>query len=285
MTSPPRTPTARPRAARSAYAAGVCACLLLWLLPLGGIALASLQTLDDLNRGAVWSWPRSLQWSNYATVLASSAMPRFIVNSIVVTLPAVAGTILFSAMAGFALAKHPFPGSRALLMAFVAGNLVPFQVLMIPVRDLVIGLRLYDSRFALVLFHVAFQTGFCTLFMRNFIRELPDALLDAARVDGAGEFRVFAAVVLPLLKPAIAAMSVLVFTFVWNDYFWSLVLVQSDTVRPVTAGVQSLRGMWQTSWNLVAAASILAALPPVALFFVMQRHLVAGLTFGRGPGR
>ena len=165
------------------------------------------------------------------------------------------------------------------LAVFVAGNLVPFQALMIPVRDLVIALELYDTRWGLILFHVAFQTGFCTLFMRNFIRELPDALLEAARMEGAGELRVFWHVVLPLVRPALAAVAVLVFTFVWNDYFWALVLVQSDEVRPLTAGLQSLRGMWQTSWPLVSAASLLAALPPVALFFLMQRHLIAGLTF------
>jgi multiple sugar transport system permease protein len=149
---------------------------------------------------------------------------------------------------------------------------------MIPVRDLMIGLHLYDTRLALVLFHTSFQTGFCTLFMRNFIRELPDPVLDAARMEGAGELAIFWRVVLPLTRPALAAMSVLVFTFVWNDYFWSLVLVQSDTVRPLTAGLQTLRSMYQTSWHLVCAASILAAIPPVAVFFVMQRHLVAGLT-------
>ena len=116
--------------------------------------------------------------------------------------------------------------------------------------------------------------------MRNFIRELPDALLESARMEGAGELEVFWHVVLPLLRPAIAAVSVLLFTFVWNDYFWSLVLVQSDDVRPLTAGLQSLRGMWQTSWQLVSAASIIAAVPPVVLFFLMQRQLIAGLTFG-----
>ena len=145
---------------------------------------------------------------------------------------------------------------------------------------MVIALGVYDTRWALILFHVAFQTGFCTLFMHNFIRDLPDAVLDAARMEGAGEFAVFWYIVLPLIRPAIAAVSVLVFTFVWNDYFWALVLVQSDSVRPLTAGLQSLRGMWQTSWQLVSAGSMLAALPPVALFFVMQRHLVAGLTAG-----
>jgi multiple sugar transport system permease protein len=133
---------------------------------------------------------------------------------------------------------------------------------------------------ALIAFHTSFQTGFCTLFMRNFIREVPDTLLDTARMDGAGEISVFFRVVLPLIRPAIAAVSVLIFTFVWNDYFWSLVLVQSDAIRPLTAGLQALRGMWQTSWNLVAASSLLAAVPPVALFFLMQRHLSSGWTGG-----
>jgi multiple sugar transport system permease protein len=206
-------------------------------------------------------------------------MGQFVANSFLVTVPAVLGTIALSSMAGFALAKHEFWGNRLLLMMFVGGNLVPFQVLMIPVRDLMIGLNLYDTRWSLILFHMAFQTGFCTLFMRNFIHELPDAVLDAARLEGASELRVFRSVILPLVRPALAALAVLTFTFVWNDYFWSLVLVQSDAVRPLTAGIQSLRGMWQTAWPLVAAASILAAIPPVAVFFLMQRHLIAGLTY------
>jgi multiple sugar transport system permease protein len=207
-------------------------------------------------------------------------MPQFILNSFLITIPAVIGTVTLASMAGFALAKHEFKGNRLLLMVFIGGNLVPFQALMIPVRDLFITIGLYDSRWALILFHTAFQTGFCTLFMRNFIREIPDTVLDAARIEGAGELAIFWYVILPLVRPAIAGVSVLIFTFVWNDYFWSLVLVQSDAIRPLTAGLQSLRGMWQTSWQLVAAGSILAALPPVAVFFFMQRQLIAGLTYG-----
>jgi multiple sugar transport system permease protein len=151
---------------------------------------------------------------------------------------------------------------------------------MIPVRDLFIAIGLYDSRWALIVFHVAFQTGFCTLFMRNFIRELPDSILDAARLEGAGEFALLWHIFLPMVRPAIAGVAVLIFTFVWNDYFWALVLVQSDSVRPLTAGLQSLRGMWQTSWQLVAAGSILAAVPPVTVFFLMQRQMIAGLAQG-----
>jgi multiple sugar transport system permease protein len=268
------------------YAIAVAAALAVWLLPLAGIAFTSMHSLEDLNSGNVWGWPHHLALAaNYGAVLNGANVARMIVNSVLVTVPAVAATVLLASMAGFALAKHPFPGNRLLLMTFVAGNLVPFQVLMIPVRDLTIALHIYDTRFALVLFHTAFQTGFCTLFMRNFIREVPDALLDAARVDGAGELAVFFRVVLPAIRPAIAAISVLIFTFVWNDYFWSLVLVQSDAIRPLTAGLQALRGMFQTSWNLVAAASLLAAMPPVMLFLFMQRHLVTGLTYAAAAER
>jgi multiple sugar transport system permease protein len=258
--------------------------LAIWMLPLAAVVLLSARSMEELNRGHLWGWPHDVRLvENYRTVLAMSRMGQFVVNSFLVTIPTVAGTLALSSMAGFALAKHDFRGRRLLLVLFVAGNLVPFQILMIPVRDLMIGLGLYDTRWALVLFHVAFQTGFCTLFMRNFIRDLPDAVLHAARLDGAGELRVYRSVVLPLVRPALAALAVLVFTFVWNDYFWSLVLVQSDAIRPLTAGIQSLRGMWQTAWPLVAAASILAAVPPVAVFFLMQRHLIAGLTYS-GPG-
>jgi len=269
----------RSAAVRAAYLASVGALLVVWLLPLAGVALTSVRSGEDLARGNFWGWPRELNLlENYATVLRGSHLGAFIVNSFLITVPAVAGTVLFASMAGFALAKHEFRGNRLLLMVFVAGNLVPAQVLMIPVRDVMIGLGLYDTRAALILFHTAFQTGFGTLFMRNFIRELPDAVLDAARIEGAGELAVFRSVVLPLVRPAMAAVAVLIFTFVWNDYFWSLVLVQSDAIRPLTAGLQSLRGMYQTAWQLMCAASILAALPPMAVFFVLQKHLVAGLT-------
>lgn len=266
-------------AVRVLYGAVVLALLALWLLPLLGVAVTSLRSAEDLNRGNFWGWPSDWRlFENYTSVLTGTHIGTFIVNSFLITIPAVAATVLVASMAGFALAKHEFAGNRALLMVFVAGNLVPAQALMIPVRDLMLGLGLYDTRVALIVFHTAFQTGFATLFMRNFIRELPDAVLDAARVEGAGELTVFWRIVAPLVRPAMAAIGVLIFTFVWNDYFWSLVLVQSDAIRPLTAGLQTLRGMYQTSWHLVCAGAIIAALPPVAVFFAMQKYLVAGLT-------
>jgi multiple sugar transport system permease protein len=122
------------------------------------------------------------------------------------------------------------------------------------------------------------------MFMRNFIIGIPDELLESCRLEGASEWQIFYKIVLPLVRPALAALAVLIFTFVWNDYFWALVLVQSDEVRPVTAGISALRGQWLASWNLISAGSIVAALPPVILFFAMQKHFIAGLTLGATKG-
>jgi multiple sugar transport system permease protein len=268
-------------ASRVGYRTALLISLAVWLLPLAGVALTSVRSIDDLNRGNFWGWPGEIRLvENYAAVFSDSRMAQFILNSVLITLPAVAGAVALACMAGFALAKFRFRGNLLLFVIFIAGNLVPFQILMIPVRNLAIETGIYDTRWALILFHVAFQTGFCTLFMRNFIRQLPDAMLDAARIEGSSELGIFWHIVLPLVRPAIAAIAALTFTFVWNDYFWSLVLVQSDDVRPLTAGLQSLRGMWLASWHLISAGSIIAAVPPVVLFFLMQQHFIAGLTAG-----
>ena len=248
---------------------------------MAGVALTSVRSIDDLNRGNLWGWPSEFRLvENYTAVFADTRMAQFILNSVLITVPAVVGAVALACMAGFALAKYRFRGNLALFVIFIAGNLVPFQILMIPVRNLTIAIGIYDTRWALILFHAAFQTGFCTLFMRNFIKQLPNDMLDAARNDGLSELQIFRHIVLPLVRPAIAAIAALTFTFVWNDYFWSLVLVQSDDVRPLTAGLQSLRGMWLASWHLISAGSIVAAIPPVLIFFFMQQHFIAGLTSG-----
>ena len=269
-------------ATQAAYRVALPLSLLLWLLPLLAVALTSVRSIEDLNRGNFWGWPTSIEFvQNYTAIFTTSPMARFILNSILITVPAVAGALALSCMAGYALAKYRFRGSLALFAIFIAGNFVPFQVLMIPVRDLMINvIPIYDTVWALIVFHIAFQTGFCTLFMRNFIRQLPDALIEAARIEGVSELKIFWHVVLPLVRPAIAALAVLEFTFIWNDYFWALVLVQSDDVRPITAGLQSLKGMWLASWQLISAGAIVAAIPPVLMFFLMQRHFIAGLTLG-----
>ncbi len=216
---------------------------------------------------------------NYMMVF-TSAMPRYIMNSFFITIPTVIGAVALSCMTGFALGVYKFRGNLLIFFMFIAGNFVPFQILMVPVRDLTLDMGLYNTKTGLVLFHIAFQTGFCTLFMRNFIKALPYELIEAARVEGIAEWRIFWFVVLPLMKPAIAALSVLIFTFIWNDYFWAIVLTQGENAQPVTAGITSFNAQFRAMYHLMSAGSIVAALPPVLMFFLMQKHFIAGLTLG-----
>ncbi|WP_116139010.1 carbohydrate ABC transporter permease [Trinickia diaoshuihuensis] len=272
-------------AARCVYKLSLPVALIVWLLPMIAVLVTSVRSSEELSAGNYWGWPKHFALvDNYREALTASPMLHYFWNSVQITLPAVAGAIALAAMAGFALAIYRFPGNSTLFAAFVAGNFVPIQVLMIPVRDLSLQLGLYNSVSGLILFHLSFQTGFCALFLRNFIKQLPFELIEAARIEGANEWTVFFKIVLPLIRPALAALSILVFTFVWNDYFWALCLTQGDDAAPITVGVAALKGQWTTAWNLVSAGSILAAMPSVAMFFAMQKHFVAGLTFGATKG-
>ncbi|WP_209507605.1 MULTISPECIES: carbohydrate ABC transporter permease [unclassified Ruegeria] len=271
----------QPRAAQITYQAMLPIALLLWLGPLLAVALFSVKPAADFTNANYWGLPSSFEGAvNYGLVFFNSDMPRYLLNSFMITIPTVIGAVALSSMTGFALGIYKFKSNLWIFFMFVAGNFVPFQILMVPVRDLTLDLGLYNTKTGLVLFHIAFQTGFCTLFMRNFIRALPFELIEAARVEGISEWRIFWYVVLPLMKPAIAALSVLIFTFIWNDYFWAVVLTQGAESQPVTAGITSFNAQFRAAYQLMSAGSIVAALPPVAMFFLMQKHFIAGLTLG-----
>ncbi|OYW61265.1 MAG: sugar ABC transporter permease [Rhodobacterales bacterium 12-65-15] len=267
-------------AAQWLYTIALPIALVIWLFPLLGVALTSLRPASDLAQGNYFGMPSGIAWENYVYIFTETPIGQYMLNSIWVTVPTVIGAVGLSLMTGFALAVYGFRANILVFFMFVAGNFVPFQILMVPVRDMTLQLGMYDTWYGLALFHIAFQTGFCTLFMRNFIKALPFELIEAARVEGVKEWRIFWFIVLPLMRPAIAALSVLVFTFIWNDFFWATVLTQGVDSQPITAGLSSLNGQWIAQWHLVSAGSIVAALPPVAMFFLMQKHFIAGLTLG-----
>jgi multiple sugar transport system permease protein len=267
--------------ARGSYRIILYVVLIVWLLPLIGVLLTSFRSLADINSGNYWGWPTEFALvENYTQVFTVTPMIQYFFNSLVITIPTVVGTLTLSSLAGYSLAKHRFRGNFLIFALFIAGNFVPAQILMIPVRNLTLNLGVYDTKMGLILFHTAFQTGFCTFFLRGFIKEIPHELVESARIEGASEFRVYWNIILPLVLPALAALAVLEFTFIWNDYFWALVLVQGDEARPITLGIQALRGRWTASWHLISAGSIVAALPPVIMFFMLQKHFIAGLTMG-----
>ena len=266
---------------RGSYRIVLYFAIIVWLLPLAAVFLTSFRSLADINSGNYWGWPTEFALvENYTQIFTVTPMLKYFFNSLVITIPTVIGTLTLSSLAGYSLAKHNFRGNFLIFALFIAGNFVPAQILMIPVRNLTLSLGVYDTKMGLILFHTAFQIGFCTFFLRGFIKELPHEIVESARIDGASELRVFWNIILPLIRPALAALAVLEFTFIWNDYFWALVLVQGDEARPITLGIQALRGRWTSFWHLISAGSIIAALPPVFMFFMLQKHFIAGLTMG-----
>ncbi|WP_306256921.1 carbohydrate ABC transporter permease [Pararhizobium sp. IMCC21322] len=268
-----------------AYKLALPVALLLWLLPLLAIFMTSIRPLSDINTGNVFGIPSDFAMvENYSQVFAQTDAWQYFINTMVITLPTVAVSIALACLTGYALAVYQFKWALPMFFLFVAGNFVPFQILMLPVIDLSNKMEIYNTVPGLVMFHAAFQTGFCTLFMRNFIKALPRELIESARIEGVGEFRIFWHLVLPLVKPAVAALAVLIFTFIWNDFFWATVMLQDDARLPITVGIRSLNGEFVQQWHLISAASLLAAVPPVAMFFLMQKHFIAGLTLGATKG-
>ena len=259
--------------------------LIIWLLPMIAIVATAGRSLSDLNYGNYWGVPT--EWAfieNFSSVFGSSSIGVYLLNSVIITIPSIIGALFLSTLAGAGLALYKFRGRFVILALFIAGNFVPFQILMIPVRQLTLDLGIYDTYWGVILFQIAFQTGFCTFFMRNFIADLPFELVEAARAEGVSEWKILIHVIVPLVRPALAALAVLQFTFIWNDFFWPLILIQSDELRPITLGLTTLKGQYISSFNLLAAGSLIAALPPVMMFFAMQRHFIAGLTLGASKG-
>ena len=270
---------------RLAYKIALPVVLLLWLLPLLAIFMTSIRPGSDIAVGNVFGIPSSFQFiQNYGEVFADTDALRYLINTLLIALPTMILSVGMACLTGYALAIYRFRLALPLFFLFVAGNFVPFQILMLPVVGISVKLEIFNTVPGLVMFHAAFQTGFCTLFMRNFIKALPVELIESARIEGVGEFQIFWHIVLPLVKPAIAALCVLIFTFIWNDYFWATVLIQEDSRLPITVGVRTLNGEFIQRWHLVSAASLLAAAPPVLMFFIMQKHFIAGLTLGATKG-
>ncbi|NKB52864.1 MAG: ABC transporter permease subunit [Rhizobiaceae bacterium] len=270
---------------QTAYKVALPVALLLWLLPLIAIFLTSIRPAVDINTGNVFGIPSEFNLiENYSAVFQQTDAWRYMVNTLIITLPTMIISVGLACLTGYALAIYKFKSALPIFFVFVAGNFVPFQILMLPVIDLSNRLDIYNTVPGLVMFHAAFQTGFCTLFMRNFMKALPFELIESARIEGVGEFRIFWHLVLPLVRPAIAALAVLIFTFIWNDFFWATVMIQDDASLPITVGVRSLNGEFVQQWQLISAASLLAAVPPVIMFFLMQKHFIAGLTLGATKG-
>lgn len=254
--------------------------VIVWLLPVFGGVLTAFRSMDDLTTNGFWAFPKHLSFEYFGQAWTKGLLGKYMYNSFIITIPALAGTLFLSSLCGYALVAYRFKGNFLVYIMFVSGMLLPFQLLMLPVFKLSNFLKIYDSYWALIMIHMVFQLGFCTFFLRNFMMTVPGQIAEASRIDGCSEFGIYWRMYLPLSLPAIAAVGTLEFTWIFNDYLWALVLLKDNTLKPVTTGLSTLQGQYISSWNVLVAGSLLATLPTVVVFVFLQRYFIQGLTVG-----
>jgi len=255
---------------------------LTYLIPFVVAIITSLRVQADISLNGLFSLPRELTFQNFPQAWEQGRVNRYLLNSFIITIPALVGTIFLSSLSAFALARYRFAGNRPIYFMYVAGTMLPFQILLLAVFLLTNRLGLYNTYWGVIMIHIAFQLGFCTFVLRNFMRTLPGEIMDAARIDGASEWGIYWRIVMPLTVPAIAAVATLEFTWIFNDYLWAIILLQNDSLKPVTAGLSTLQGQFITNWPLIVAGALIATVPTLIMFLVLQRYFIGGLTLGSG---
>ncbi len=247
----------------------------LMVAPLVWMALASFKTLPEILRVPPTLLPESLHLDNYRTVLGDTAFVRYFLNSVLVAGITVASVLITSSMAGYAFAKFEFPGRRVLFVLVLATLMIPFQVRVIPLYVLASDLGLLDSYAGLVL--PGLVDAFGIFLMRQYLQSIPSELIDAARVDGASELTIFVRIVLPLAKPALAALAIFSLVASWESFLWPLLVISSPDKYTLPLGLAQFSGRFVTRVDLQMAASALTILPMLIVFLIMQRRFIEGM--------
>ena len=275
---PPASPT-RTRRRRSTTTSRKWSILALSVIslftvaPLIAVAVLALSPADAPT--IPYALPSSLTLDNILRIFQVGAFPQWVWNSLVYSVVSVVIVLFTAAMAAYALARKRFPGRNALLWSIIATLMVPMQATLIPTFILIAGAGGVNTLWGLILPTLA--NAQAVFLIRQFVLDMPDELFDAARIDGAGEWRTFMSIVLPLIKPVLATLAIFVFLWHWNDLLWPLVVGQSDAARTLTVGLATLNTETVSTSNIMAAA-LISFIPCFVIFIFLQRHIVESIT-------
>jgi multiple sugar transport system permease protein len=268
---------------------------IVWLVPLAWAIYTALRPFSDTQANGYISLPGALTLQNFLDAWSQGQFALHFASTLIVTVPAVIVTLLVASMVAFAVSRFSWRFNLVVLLIFIAGNLLPPQVLIVPLFKLYTAIRgipeplsdnglLYDQFFGVFLINVVFQVGFCVLVLSNYMKTISHELTEAALVDGASVLTIWATVIMPLCRPALAALATLEFTFIYNDFFWALLLIKTGDRRPITSALNNLQGQFFTNTNLLAAGALLAAVPTILVFIALQRYFISGLSLGATKG-
>ncbi|WP_036333309.1 carbohydrate ABC transporter permease [Microbispora sp. ATCC PTA-5024] len=295
MTPVPATaPVRGPRRRHAGTHLFLAAMALMWLAPLLWTLYAALRPKAVTDKYGYWSLHGPFGLGNFATAWTQGRMSAYFGNSLLITVPSVVLTLALASMTAFGVSRFRWRFNITLLVLFTAGNMLPPQVLAAPLFEMFKHTplpysvsssgTLLDTYYAVIAVETAFQLGFCTFVLANYMKALPAALTEAALVDGASVWQQFSRVILPLSRPALAALATLQVVWLYNDYFWPLLFIHDGDRLPVTTGITNLQGQFLLDYNMIAAGATITVIPTLVVYLALQRHFVAGLTLGADKG-
>lgn len=270
---PPRHPELRPRFLAIQVALALAAAVA--VVPIIWTVLSSLKTNNTIFAVPVRWLPTTLNWNNYSDAFDVAPFDRFFINSTIVAIAVTVTTVFFGAMAGYGLSKFSFPGRTMVFGLILTTIMIPFPVIMIPLFALVRNFGWVNTYQGLII--PGALTGFAVFLMRQFIQALPNELLDAARLDGAGEVRIFLTMVLPLTRPALATLGILTFLDSWNNLLWPLILIQSEDMETIPLGLTKFSTLYSTNYVQMMAMAVIASLPVLIVFLIGRRQIINSL--------
>jgi multiple sugar transport system permease protein len=267
---------------------------IVWLIPLAWTVFTALRPKADTDKYGYFSFGGAFNFDNFVTAWNQGGFATYFGNSIIITIPTVILTLLFASMMAFAVSRFSWKFNVTLLIMFTAGNLLPPQVLATPLFEMFKHFplpysvsdsgNLLNTYTAVIAVNTAFQIGFCTFVLSNYMKALPQDLTEAAFVDGAGVWRQYWGIIVPLTRPAFAALGTLEVIFIYNDFFWPLLFIQSGNRLPVTTAIKNLQGQFLSNYNLLAAGAMITVIPTLIIYLVLQKQFVSGLTLGASKG-
>lgn len=253
-----------------------------WLVPSVGLFLSSLRTVGDSSSSGWWTIflePTRITLENYASLLSNPTITGSFWNTIVIAVPTTILVVLIGSLAGYAFAWMEFPGRDWLLIAVIVLLAVPIQVALIPLAQMFGAIGIFGSVLGVILFHIAFGLPFAIFLMRNFFMQIPSELLEAARLDGASDLRIFLTVILPLGLPAIASLAIFQFLWTWNDMLVALLFSNSQS-QPLTVAIQSQLRQFGANIDVLSTGAFISMIIPLIVFFAFQRYFVQALLAG-----
>jgi multiple sugar transport system permease protein len=283
-----------PRVANVASQVFMIVMTVLWIIPILFALYVALRPISETNKLGYVSLPHRITFENFANAWTQSDMWKFFLNSVYVTVPAVLVTLFLASMVAYVVSRLSFKVNIPLLILFTAGNLLPQQVIITPLYRIYLAIHLpdwlssngllYNSYAGLILINISFQLGFCVFVLSNYMKTVPTEIDEAALLDGAGLWTRYWRVTIPLVRPALAALATLLTTWIYNDFFWAITLISTGDKRPITSALANLQGQFVSNQNMIAAAALIAAIPTLVVYVLLQKQFIAGLSLGSSKG-